>query len=535
MAFALCQPIYAHSSEKGFSSEIKTLLSKKSFDIQGYSIKTPLIKGIYKNFDYKPLWHGDDKTFNDNGRKAIEFLSKAEENGLDPADYSINKINERIKDSDENKIPYTDILITQMFVNLLSDIANGRRIEEDWGIEYYLHRKPRVVNYLDVVNDFLKVDSVNEFTSKYSPNQEGYRNLKKLLAKFLAERDTVGKKKKVPSGKSISPGEKDYRVSMIRHMLGNPKPINPNSKVSKNIYDKSLQKEILNIQKKFGLKPDGIIGNKTIEALNTGPRRMIKIIKANMERYRWFSEDFSPDRVVVNVPEFRLRAYEDNVEKLSLSVIVGRTNKKTPIIATKMTDVIFHPYWYVPQEYGATQILPHIKANPENYLIDEEYTLIDNSDGGWKTVDPETINWEEMTSENFKYILRQDPGAKNALGHIKFNIMNNLSIYFHGTTKPWLFGKRVRSFSSGCIRIDEPVKLAYFVLKHNSDYNKEDVDNILKAYDNDYEIPYYKKPVHKKVNLEKQLYAYVTYFTITADADGNYNLFDDIYGWDSLL
>lgn len=535
LAFCFADAANSAAAEVTINPEIKDHLAREELYIQGYRINTVLLNGIYSNFNYKSIWHGGNEVFNNNGRKAIEFLSKAEENGLDPADYSIRKINNRLKNLSDKNIPDTDILITQMFINLISDIANGRRIESDWEIEYYLKRKPRVVNYLVVVNDFLNSDDVDEFVDEYSPKHQGYHNLKNLLVKLLAERDTVSRKRKIPFGPAIYPGTKDYRISMIRHALGNPMPINPNQDVVKNLYDKSLQKEVLNVQKKFGLKTDGIIGNKTITALNTGPKELIKIIKANMERYRWFSEEFTEDRIEVNVPEFRLRAYEDGEEKLSLTTIVGRQDKKTPIIATIMTDVVFHPYWYVPREYGATQILPQIKENPENYLIDEEYTLIDNSDGKWEAVDPATIDWEKMTPEEFNYVLRQDPGSKNALGPMKFNILNNLSIYLHGTTKPWLFEKRVRSYSSGCIRIDGPQKLAYFVLKHNADYNQEEIDEILRAYDNDYEIPYYKKPVHKKITLEKQVATYITYFTIKADENGNYQLFDDIYGWDSLI
>lgn len=535
--FALTMFVNGTEANDGLknSAKISKILSKRKLNIQGYSINSSLINGIYSNFNHDLIWHNDEEVFNNNGRKAIEFLSKAEESGLDPADYSIKKINERLQANESKKIPYTDILITQMFVNLVSDMANGRKIQKEWEIEHYLKRRPLVVNYLEAVNDFLRIEDVEEFIEDYSPSHQQYKNLRKLLSTMLEKRDRVGKRKNIPYGKSISPGMKDYRVSMIRERLGNPIPLNPNKSVAKNFYDKSLQREVLALQQKHGLKTDAIIGSKTINALNMSAGKIVKKIKANMERYRWFSGEFEQDRIVVNIPEFRLRAYEDGQEKLSLTTIVGKLSKKTPLIATKMTDVIFHPYWYVPQEYAATQILPQVKANPDNYLIDEEYTLIDNSNGGWKTVDPATINWEEMTAENFKYIMRQDPGAKNALGPIKFNILNHLSIYLHGTTKPWLFSKRVRSYSSGCVRVDGPIKLAYFVLQNNEDYDQAKIDEIFNSYDNDYEIPYYKKPVHKKMNLDKQIATYLTYFTIYADEDGNYNIFEDIYGWDSLL
>lgn len=530
------QPIDAVSQDVQANPQIKKLVGRRSLSVKGYVIDTRLIRGIYKNFGNKYIWHGEDDAFNDDGRKAIEFLSKAEENGLDQADYSIKKINGLIKSPNSKKIPRTDILITQMFVNLVSDIANGGKIEKEWEIEHFLKRRPRVTNYVEALNAFLNIPEVNGFIDEYSPPHEQYGRLRELLSEILQERDTVSRKKNIPTGRSINPGMVDYRVPMIREALGSEiNSINPNTEQVKKIYDKNLQKEILNLQKKFGLKTDGIIGNQTISAMNTGPKQLVRIIKANMERYRWFSEEFKENRVVVNVPEFRLRAYEDGEEKLSLSTVVGKRKKKTPLIATKMTDVIFHPYWYVPQGYAGKQILPQIKKNPRNYLIDEEYTVIDNSNGGWKTVDPATVNWSEMNADNFKYVLRQDPGAKNALGPIKFNILNHLSIYLHGTTKPWLFEKRVRSFSSGCVRIDGPQKLAYMVLKHNADYDQEKIDKLLNAYDNDYDIPYYKKPIHKKIILEKQMATYLTYFTIHVDEDGNYNLFDDIYGWDKLL
>jgi len=529
--------LFSEAFAQDNSQKIRSILSKRTQSVQGYNINTLLLKGIYNSYNFEPIWHGENEVFNDQGRKVIEFLSKAEESGLDPAEYSINLINKRLQESNSKKLPYTDILITQMFVNILSDISNGKKIEKEWEIETFLKRKPRIVNYYQAISNFLNSDDVEAFIKKNSPNHQGYHNLRVALKKLLAERESSKKLKKIPEGKSIYPGTMDYRISKIRERLGSKiaPSINPSATSKKNFYDKPLQKDILNLQKRFGLKTDGIIGRQTIEALNTGNEKIIGKIKANMERYRWFSNTFEEDRVVVNVPEFRLRAYEAGEEKLSLTVIVGRRNKKTPIIEATMTDVVFHPYWYAPQEYGATQILPLIQQNPENYIIDEEYSVIDNSNGGWKILDPSTIDWPNETSETFKYILRQDPGKKNALGPIKFNITNDLSIYLHGTTSPWLFSNRVRSFSSGCIRIDGPQKLAYFVMKHNPDFNKEEIDELLSAYENDYNMKYDKKPRHRKVDLAKRIPTYLTYFTVVADEEGNYHFFDDIYGWDKLI
>lgn len=501
-----------------------------------------LLQKIYTERNFTPIWLKTN-SFNDNLYKALEFIIRSEEHGLNKDDYHAQLIDEKINDINSHNIYKLELLISDAILRIIDNVANGVHNFESYNSESYFYQKRQKIDVLESFNKLISAKNVDEFNSLIEPDNLGYRNLKIALKKMYElqahEKKNSKKNRKININSVIKPLTKDYQISFIRERLNVPAPINPKAAYEKDFYDKELVKVIKELQKNNNLQVDGIIGDKTIEILNRDTQYYIDIITKNMDRYRWLPREMPKRRIEVNIPEFMLYAYDGKGENADsntkptykANAIVGREMKKTPIIHTVMNEVIFHPYWYVPRGYAAKYILPLIKADV-NYLTDDEYTVIDNSTGKWQVIDPSQVNWNSITEENFNYILRQDPGKKNALGPIKFNIINDLSIYLHGTSEPWMFSNQYRANSSGCIRIDEPLNLAKFVLNDNSNYDTMNLDELYNLYTNDYDIPYDKKPKHYRINIENPIPVFVTYYTAIADEQGTVNWLNDIYDFD---
>jgi murein L,D-transpeptidase YcbB/YkuD len=518
------------------SGEIREILGFKSDvdHIEAVTLNKPLLRKIYRPREYSLIWLKGNIT-GSNYNKAIELFSKAEENGLNQRNYDVSKIERRIKTAAAQTIARTDILITELVLKYIDAISNGRGVPENSDIEYYIEMPKRVNNFFLAIEEFLDEDNVDEYIERYSPRHQQYKNLRLALGSLIEKRNSGYQQKFIKDGPDVKVGSRDFRISEIRERFNAKTPISPKAANDKFLYDKELSREIIKFQQRHSINSKGVIDRKTVAALNLTINDKINKIKANMERYRWIPDDLEDTRLMVNIPQYILHAYMDGERQFSQTVIVGREEKKTPIINTVMNEVVFHPYWYVPKNYSLTQLLPHIRNN-NYYLYDEEYSVIEvDENGKWTIADPMQIDWFEVDEENFSYIIRQDPGKKNALGPIKFNIVNDLQIYLHGTTEPWLFSSRFRAHSSGCVRVEDPLKLAYYTLVGNSEYDEKQLERLYHAYDNDYEIPFDSKPKHYAIKMEKEIPIYLSYFTLEADENGELTFFNDIYNWDGYF
>jgi murein L,D-transpeptidase YcbB/YkuD len=321
-----------------------------------------------------------------------------------------------------------------------------------------------------------------------------------------------------------------YRKPFKKKPKNIKKPLDPKKAKDDQLYDADLKAVIVDYQKKFDLNEDGVIGQKTISVLNTSMSDIEMVIKTNMDRYRWLSDNLPEKRIEINIPSFTLTAYEKGKVISSRATIVGRAEKKTALMETNLYGVVLNPFWHVPRTYATQQLLPILRTD-KRYLIDQEFEVLKMEKEGWRSIDPLSIDWDKVNETNYNYLLRQRAGRKNVLGAIKFNILNTYDIYLHSTTEPWLFTSKNKAFSSGCIRVEKPDELAKWMLKNNTTFDMNKFDDIYHAYDN--EDPNVKKQNMVSVPLTKPLPTYITYFTVKVDEEGNLKFYDDLYKWDS--
>ena len=258
-------------------------------------------------------------------------------------------------------------------------------------------------------------------------------------------------------------GDKDPVISSIRKQLILLKIIENKIVTDEYLFDDDIEAGIKAFQKSHSLDYDGVVGQQTCIQLNTPPHVRTKAIQQSLIQFDELKPQWGTRYIIVNLPTFDLLAINNDKIELAQSVIVGSKSRPTPISVYPIQSIVLNPSWRVPVSIFVKDKLSKVLADPE-YLERGQYLVYDaNGD----LIESSHINWEDVSLTYFPYKVRQQPGKKNALGAVKFNLQNDQSIYMHGTPDTLLFNKSIRALSSGCIRVADPVSLALWVL--NSD------------------------------------------------------------------
>jgi murein L,D-transpeptidase YcbB/YkuD len=264
------------------------------------------------------------------------------------------------------------------------------------------------------------------------------------------------------------------------------------------------------------------VGPATLAALNVPVEQRIRQIRLNLERWRWLPRDFERRYLLVNIADFELDVIEDGRVRTTMRVIAGTTARRTPVFTGRMTYMELNPYWHIPPIIAKEDILPRLWKDPR-YLVRENIRVF----RGWAQeapeVDPESVDWSQVTPEKFPFKLRQEPGPSNALGRIKFMFPNKFDVYLHDTPGRGLFNHNSRSFSSGCIRIEKPIELAEYLLQGQPEWNREKI--VAAIHSKKTQIVWIPEPIA----------VHILYWTAWVDEDGTVHLRDDVYGRDTPL
>jgi len=275
-------------------------------------------------------------------------------------------------------------------------------------------------------------------------------------------------------------------------------------------------------QGRHGLDPDGRIGNATVAALNVPLSRRVRQLQLTLERWRWAPHSFQRPPVVVNIPEFKLRALNGAYQtELEMKVVVGKAfHHQTPVFSEDMKYVIFRPYWDVPSSIQRAEIVPKLEQD-RSYLLANHFEVVTADDRVVSAGEIDDRLMARLSSGELR--VRQVPGPENSLGLVKFLFPNGFDVYLHGTPATELFLRSRRDFSHGCIRVEKPVELAEWVLRGQPEWTRE---RILEAMNGDRTI---------KVVLNRPIPVLIVYVTAVVLNSGEVRFFDDIYGEDVAL
>ncbi len=490
--------------------------------IDGQRIAQPEdIKRFYTERNGQYLWVKDGRYTGD-AKKIYELISSAAAHGLNPQNYRAEYLNARInaRFADEPQAAEAELAMSDALARLGGDLS-GMRLppalikadKNSWSAGAAAYSLLRAVeNSRDPA----------ALIEKLAPQDETYRALQKELAALIkqaaAEQATTLPKLPVKL-KTLKPGQQSPAVGILRTRL------DPQSIVVSDIYDEELQEKVIAFQIDHGLKGDGVIGPRTLLALNEGTAEKIIKVIANLERRRWVRRPLPPKYIEVNIPAMQLQAVENGRTQFTMPVVVGRPKRPTMSFVDEIVGIRFNPSWYVPDTIKKEDYLPMLRKNPQALaekgiafrVYSAEYNrMID--------VSPEDIDWQNTSSGGLRNIqMVQGPGAANALGVIRVLMPNQYDIYLHDTNTPGLFQKDDRAQSSGCVRLAEPRRIANFILDDNAGWNDKQLDAQL------------KRGKTNEIHASKAVPVYLLYFTMWRDDAGKLIYGQDIYNLDKAL
>ncbi len=322
----------------------------------------------------------------------------------------------------------------------------------------------------------------------------------------------------------LHPGETLVQVPEIRQRLLLESPYFIHSASSSDVYDSALVQDVRTFQKNRGLQPDGVIGSATLAALNVSAAQRARQIGINLERLRWSPPRQERQGVRVNIPDFKMELVDHGEVILSMRAIVGKKNRRTPLLQSQITYLEFNPTWNIPQKLLRRDVLPKILKDPQ-YLESHDIRVFETWSPGAPQLDPQTVAWDSIPSWDMAFKLQQQPGPKNPLGQVKFMFSNPFSVYLHDTPGREKFFQSQRCFSSGCVRLEDPLALATALanLSGPSHLTAATLQILIDSGQNGKVL----LPVAVPVNLEYQ--------TAWIDGLGVLQFRDDVYGYDEAL
>ncbi|MBT8117292.1 MAG: L,D-transpeptidase family protein [Gammaproteobacteria bacterium] len=477
-----------------------------------------LLPAFYAQRHYTPAWTNPDSV--DQLLEAIESIGQ---DGLQPSDYSLDEIlhhRERIRDAvmfDPVLFAEFDLLLTDSLVRLGYHLSFGKvdpeALDSNWNM----------VRYIDNLDELLllgqAIDSgqVSCLVERLRPQSTDYDQLRTALEKYRTYQ-LLGGWQPVPDGKTLETGSTGDRVLALRARLVMTGDLSTQDMFLP-VFDDAVAAGVQRFQRRHGLLDDGHAGRKTLREMNVPVEMRIDQIRANLERARWVLHDLPDTYIMVDIAGFHARYVRDNKLVWESRAQVGRPARESPVFRSKLKYLDINPTWTVPPTILDEDLLPEVRANP-GYLAVRDMEVVDYSGN---PVDPASIDWYAYNGRNFPYLIRQQPGPKNALGRIKFMFPNRHSVYLHDTPSKSLFDKPERAFSSGCVRIERPYDLAELLLANNSGWNRE---RLLKTVDS------YRT---KTVNLAEPVTIIMLYWTVAVDKNGEVRFSRDIYERDAPI
>jgi murein L,D-transpeptidase YcbB/YkuD len=484
------------------------------------------VANFYDAAGYAPAWLRNHEP-TQQAQTVIDVLKQADSKGLNAEDYDGSRWADRLSRLRQSPSPADearfDAALTVCAMRYISDLHIGRvnpqhfKFNLDVTSKKYnlpLFLREKVINAGDVRAELDQVE----------PPFAGYKRTLRALQQYMElSRQDAGEQLPIPA-KPVDPGS-PYdgvpRLSRLLRLLGDLP--DGDASESSNLYAGPLVDAVKHFQERHGLAPDGRLGAQTLKQLNVLLSFRVEQLRLSLERWRWVPYKFPRPPIVVNIPEFRLRTYqEDGRIALMMNVIVGKAYRhETPVFERDMTYVVLRPYWNVPPSIQRSEIVPAIRKD-RDYIAKKNYEVVTPQGS---VVTSGTISDEVLQQLSAgKVLVRQKPGPSNALGLVKLMFPNEYNVYLHSTPSQQLFSQTRRDFSHGCIRVEKPAELTAWVLRDKPEWTLERVRAAMQTGKD-----------NVQVNLTAPVPVLILYGTAVVDEQNEAHFFDDIYGYDADL
>ncbi|HEV2730659.1 MAG TPA: L,D-transpeptidase family protein [Terriglobales bacterium] len=491
-------------------------------DFRDYQIH---LKEFYEPTGYAAAWTQGDQPSHQ-ALAMIEQFRNAWRKGLRPEDYDSSRWDARLRAIREDGTYQAtfDAALTVCAMRYVSDLHIGRINPKH--LKFGLSVEQKKYDLSQFLRDrLLPATDMSALLDQVEPPFSAYRRTRAALARYveLASRDDGEKLPTVST--PIDPGQAYSAVPRLARLLTLVGDLSGDEKVpaDRQLYEGALVEAVKRFQRRHGLTDDGRLGVETLKQLNVPLSDRVRQLQLSVERWRWLPSEFSSPPIIVNIPDFRLRALDDNNNvALNMRVVVGKAMRtQTPVFSRDMTYVVLRPYWNVPPSILRGEIVPAIQRD-RNYIANKRYEVTTN-DGDLVTSG--TISDDILSQlRTGKLAVRQKPGATNALGLVKLIFPNEFNVYLHSTPAREAFSRTRRDFSHGCIRVEKPAELAAWALRNNSGWTVERVQSSMETGSD-----------NATVTLAQSIPVFIVYATALAYDNDQVHFYEDIYGHDAKL
>ena len=490
------------------------------------------LRAVYEQGDWAPLWVDDSSRPHADAREALQLLDGAAGDGLDPRDYRSALLNamaaalNAASSQVATDVASFDVGVTTGITLFFRDLHAGRVDPRTIGFRMTVGRDEH--DFPSLVRSALAAHRLAETASELAPQFALYRGLRDALVRYRSLALHPPLELPAPSSRAVRPGDAYTGLPELQRRLlvfGDWPRDQPTADES-NVYDGPFVEGVKRFQNRNGLDADGVLGSETLEALRVPLAWRVRQMELGLERLRWLPHLGRGRLLAVNIPMFRLWAWDSmipgDVPAFGSRVIVGRAlGTETPVFVEEMHHIIFRPYWNVPPSILLNEILPALERNPD-YFERQNMEIVDGAGDDARPVDVTAESVAQLRRGRLR--VRQRPGPTNALGLVKFVFPNDEHVYMHGTPATALFARSRRDFSHGCIRVQDPVALAEWALAGQGGWTRE---RILAAMNG---------PAPIRVDLEQPVPVILFYTTaVIMPEDGSVHFTQDIYGHDVKL
>lgn len=499
--------------------EIENLRTTGQLSIGGVQIATGnALAEFYERREFTPTWSSVDKV-----GQLLELVRASRDDGLNPDDYHLAAIERAYRALQGGTTPTPrqvaaiDLLFSDSLVRLGFHQAFGRVDPATLDSRWNFNRRPVGPDPLKTLQDAIDSPSLARFTEQRYDRGPLYVQLREALRTYRQIRDGGGWPV-VAEGQTLRGGMADDRATVIAERLAISGDLDNTVSGADGMYSAEIAEGVRAFQARHALDADGVLGPATLAAMNVPIETRIDQLRISLERARWVMGGLEDAFIIVNIAGFRAYLVQDGVVAWDTKVQVGTPYHQTPVFRDEMTYVVMNPTWTVPYSIATKEMLPRIQSDPDYFAT----RTFDVRNRAGENVDPESIDWSQLSRRNFPYTFVQRPGPANALGRIKFIFPNEYAVYLHDTPSKSLFGRSERAFSHGCIRTQNPFDLAERLLAP-AGWDRARIDALIASAET------------RTVHLAEPLPVLLMYWTADVDTEGNYMFYRDIYERDQRV
>lgn len=487
-----------------------------------------MVHSFYNDNAFVYLW-SKNKKWSAIADTVLNFIKNAELYGLFSTDYHAttlqdiakNIATDSVKRTDENVWSLADVLLTDAYMHIIKDVKYGRLFNDSILIADANNDKHKSV--LHTTTELFNNINFSTIIQKLAPKNKGYTNLQASIKSFI---DSMDRKPYTYIPYPFKHGVEADSIAFVKLLQQRLFESNCIEFATPIADSTQLGIAIKCYQKKKGLQVDGKYGNTLIKQMNLTDIEKFKRIAITLDRYKLLPDSLPKQYIWVNLPSYYLQIIDNDTIALTSKIICGKPDTRTPLLSSKITDMVIYPTWTVPNSIITKQYLPKLKKNP-NYLNRLGLKLKNNKG---QIIDASGINWDKY-NKGIPYKVMQNSGDNNALGIMKFNFNNEYAVYLHDTNQRYLFKNTARALSHGCVRVQEWEKLAFYLARNDSAMLKTG-DSL--TYNVDSIKHWLADKKYKRIDVKNQFQLYINYFSCEG-INGKIKFYDDIYGEDKVL